>query len=461
MDRAASTKLQLLRSVAVESDPTHPNPSLMSSSPIPSSAACASSRSRAVLGSLVVATAALFSTFDARASTFTPNQLYLSDPASDRVVGLNAQCVETNSFSAAGTFIDPVDLAFGPTGMLFIAFSDRVVAMSPSGVVTKTIGLGSGIGVISALAFGPDGHLYVADSTQDRVVEFDLDGALVRSIGSGSGLDEPRGICFGPNGRLYVSSFATDRVFEFAVSGELVRRFGAMTPLDGPGRLAFGPENRLYVVSTATQRILGFDESEVAIEIGADAALGSDLRMAFGADGRMYVADADTGALLAFDSRFAFDIAWAPPAARISGLAFAPHRFNVALTGTLAESGDPISNPKESAILSIFPGLRLVMLDLVDSPTQVKDLATVTGARAIVMHGIEVVEQSGKKFRNLQADQMPVAIGARGIASISLRTKGHLDSSQRYAIDSATGTLHRSAGDFVYSGTLKTLSPVD
>lgn len=433
----------------------------MTPSAFPSSANCASSRSRAVHGLLVFATAAIFSAFDARATSFTPNQLYFSDPAGDRVVGLNAQCVETNSFSAAGTFIDPVDLAFGPTGMLFVAFSNRVVAMSASGVVTKTIGLGSGIGIISSIAFGPDGHLYVADSTQDRVVEFDLDGTLIRSIGIGSGLDEPRGICFGPNGRLYVSSFGTDRVFEFAVSGELVRRFGAMTPLDGPGRLAFGPENRLYVVSTATHRILGFDESEVAIEIGADAVLGSDLRMAFGADGTMFVADADTGALLAFDSRFAFDTAWAPPAAKITGLAFAPHRFNVALTGTLAESGDPITNPKESAILSIFPGSRIVMLDLVDSPTNVKDLATVGGANAIVMHGIEIVEQSGKKFRNVQADQMPVAIGARGIASVSLRIKGHLDANQRYSIDSATGTLHRSAGDFVYSGTLKTLSQVD
>lgn len=119
-----------------------------------------------------------------------------------------------------------------------------------------------------ALAFGAGGDLFVSSFIDSKVVRFDgTTGALIGTFASGNGLTNPWGLVFGPDNNLYVSSFATDQILRFdGATGDFLNVFAGAAQLDGPRGLAFGPDGDLYVVSLNNNSVVRFDGTSGAFE---------------------------------------------------------------------------------------------------------------------------------------------------------------------------------------------------
>lgn len=394
------------------------------------------------------------------AAGFPANALYVADSDSGQVARLADDCTIAESFLAAGALAGAVDLAFGPNGNLFVALADRIVELDSEGDVVSEFGTGAGIAGVSAIEFGAEGHVFVACSTQDRVVEFDVHGEFVRVIGDATTLSGPRGLAIGPSGNLFVASSADDRVCEFAPSGEFLRDFGSGTGLDDPRRLAFGPRGRLFVASTGSGRVLGFDGTDLVATVGVENVLSGPLSLAFGPDSRMYVGEIDSGDLYSFGDDHALAGEWDAIGIAPSGLAFAPFRFTARIEGVLARLGEKKTDTKEKVVLSIHPGSDHVMIRFGSNPSKAT-LAAADGGTAIVWHGFQVEEGDGAKFRAAEGVQVSTPAASRGTSSIGLRITGSLDGLGRFVMKKATGTIHRAASGFVFSGELTTIAPLD
>jgi glucose/arabinose dehydrogenase len=143
----------------------------------------------------------------------------------------------------------PLDVAFDPTGRMFIADEGnaRLRAVSAGGVITTAGGTGS-LGCAgdggpataaqvqnpNSLAFAPDGALYMTEGECHRVRKIMPDGTIRAAIGSGTDgcsywngasplaiqLSDPEEIRVGPHGDLYVSD-ATCGVILSVSSGKV------------------------------------------------------------------------------------------------------------------------------------------------------------------------------------------------------------------------------------------------
>src|SRR5262249_55044557 len=78
---------------------------------------------------------------------------------------------------------------------------------------------GNGLSDPIGIAFGPEGNLYVANFSTSTVVKFDgtTGAGLGTFVAAGSGgLNGATGLAFGPDGKLYVSSRDSDQVMRYS-----------------------------------------------------------------------------------------------------------------------------------------------------------------------------------------------------------------------------------------------------
>lgn len=177
--------------------------------------------------------------------------------------------------SGSGGLVDPTGLVFGPDGNLYVSGTSQIFA-GPDQVLRydgKTgafidvfVPAGSG-GVVDpvGLAFGPDGNLYVSSFATHQVLRYKgQTGAFIDAfvpVGSG-GLFRPTGLVFGPDGNLYVSGRDNNTVLRY--NGKTGAFIDAFVPtgsggLNGPHELAFGPDRNLYISSEFSKQILRYD----------------------------------------------------------------------------------------------------------------------------------------------------------------------------------------------------------
>ena len=163
---------------------------------------------------------------------------YVTDTARGQVVVYDASDRPVRAITREGG-MRPCD-ALLHEGELFVADlkTNTVLVLDPGrGQVLRELGgSGSKPGQFfqpTNLAFGPSGHLFVSDTLNARVQKLDRQGKVVQVIGSrGRRLGEmvrPKGIAVDREGRLYVADSATDSVQLFDAEGRLLLLIG------GPG----------------------------------------------------------------------------------------------------------------------------------------------------------------------------------------------------------------------------------
>ncbi len=216
-------------------------------------------------------------------------------------------------------FNNPIDLAFAPSGELYVLnrAGPEVGIRLPYKRVTictadeeylgefSTGGTGDGqLWWPSALAFDSEGLLYVADEALNHVSVFTGGGAFLRKWGTGGGrdgeLNRPSYIAFDGNNDLIVSDSQNHRVQKFTRDGEFLGswgRFGA-----GPGEfnmpwgLALDREGSVYAADWRNDRVQKFDPNGgFAAQWGAPGGGNGQFyrpaALAVDDDGLLYIAD--------------------------------------------------------------------------------------------------------------------------------------------------------------------------
>ena len=147
-----------------------------------------------------------------------------------------------------GLLIDPVALAVGPEGILWVAdaLAGRVVGFrAATGEVHRILGEGA-LTRPAGLAVDGSGRVFVADAARHRLLRFDPRDGLDLMIGEeglGSGqLYEPAGVALDDEGNLLVVDHGNHRGVVLTPDGAFVRAFGsklyvrpAMRPDAGEG----------------------------------------------------------------------------------------------------------------------------------------------------------------------------------------------------------------------------------
>jgi hypothetical protein len=331
----------------------------------------------------------------------------------------------------------------------------NVSVIAPNGLHVATITVGGGSSAPAALGFGPEGHLFVLDADASRVQEFNVAGAEVSAFDLPSGDYAASGLAFGADGHLFVTDGS--QVQELDLTGVPVRAFGG-TALTTPAGLAFGPMGRLYVADGAQVTVL--DQAGNVAGTIAHATLADARRLAFGPDGHLFVSTIGGAgdAVLEFkaDGTLADTLGPGDGLDAPAGLAFAPWRFKASIRGRVARPGEKLAKVKElSAVISLQPGSRTLMVTLTDDVSNNADLASVFDAGFLLLHGFEAAQSDSSSQRLFHGAQVPGVAQQDGVASLVLRIKGKLKSGD-FVVSSARGEIHRAGAAGVYTATIKT-----
>jgi DNA-binding beta-propeller fold protein YncE len=180
--------------------------------------------------------------------------------------------------AAAGQFQDPMDVAVGAAGHVFVADmgNTRVQEFLNTGTfVRQWGGFGSGNGQfmeVASIATDGTGNVYVADAGNGRVQVFDPNGGYLRQWGAGGSGDGqfvyPSGIAVDDSGFVYVVDSELHRVQKFTGTGVFLLKWGAVGAGDGEFGLdanSSGPwgvdvdqAGHVYVVDGGNSRVQKF-----------------------------------------------------------------------------------------------------------------------------------------------------------------------------------------------------------
>jgi len=234
----------------------------------------------------------------------TPNRIYVSDDANNRVLGWRDVTALTNGASA--------DLVLGQPDFFSNGANDGVMPGDINGVGPDSLAMASGVlGVaqgVGNVAVDSVGNVYVADPGNNRVLEYNKPFSTCGSfpcVGPGASvvfgqgasgtsfttnlngvtattLSDPQGVGVDGNGNVYIADTQNNRVLEYdtplanpsAPNVTAARVYGqglggsnffsngngvSDTQMSGPTAVAFDSNNDLFVADTSNSRVGEFD----------------------------------------------------------------------------------------------------------------------------------------------------------------------------------------------------------
>jgi DNA-binding beta-propeller fold protein YncE len=222
--------------------------------------------------------------------------------------------------SKPGQFIDPMGVAFGPNGLLYLVDSgnSRIQVLRPDGTPLNAWGSnGTAPGQLVApsdIAIDEEGELYVADTGNSRIQVFSLDGAFRRQWGqhgtAKGQLNNPRSVAVSRD-RVFVADTDNQRIQVFDRKGGFLFAFGKLGTENGefsdPVAVTVDEEGFSYVCDHQNNRIEKFDQNGKFVDTWGKYGSHSGL-MATPSDvsyqgGRVFVADLINHRVQVFDTK--------------------------------------------------------------------------------------------------------------------------------------------------------------
>lgn len=214
--------------------------------------------------------------------------------------------------AAAGNgFTQPVDVAAGPEGVLYVLSRGNDGA---GGVVAENKRIGKltmderfigdfGRGQMrwpAGIALDSDGNLYCSEEYENRIHIYNEDGEPIGTwgeTGAADGqLDGPSGLAFDSQDNVIIADAKNNRVQKFTKDGRFIASVGAGA-LNGPWGVGLDADDNIYVADWGNNRVVKFSPSGEALVTfgGADADAGGELDhpadVAVDSEGDVYVSD--------------------------------------------------------------------------------------------------------------------------------------------------------------------------
>ena len=166
-------------------------------------------------------------------------------------------------------FNEPTDVAFGPSGDIFVSDgygNSRIMKFDAGGSFIRSWGRsGTAPGEFDlphAVVTDAKGLVYVADRENKRIQVFNADGEFVKEW---SHVGCPYGLCLTPEQSLYVADGRAERVLKMNLEGEILGSFGepgkALGQFGWAHGIALGPESEIYVAEILNWRVQKFVRS--------------------------------------------------------------------------------------------------------------------------------------------------------------------------------------------------------
>jgi streptogramin lyase len=232
-------------------------------------------------------------------------RVVVADRAADRVVRIDPA---TAAAATVAELHEPLDVAAGPAGELYVISDERVVRVDGAAAATVASGLDGATGV----AVDAAGNVYVAEY-ENRIRRVDArTGAVTTVAGNGQPGDggdggpasralvhHPHGVAVAADGAIVVADSASNRVRRIAADGTIA----TIASLPAPIHVASGPGGELFVVaSNQVHRIEPGGASAIVAGTGieatsrdgvpaADAHLNVPNHVAVAADGTLYFSE--------------------------------------------------------------------------------------------------------------------------------------------------------------------------
>lgn len=163
----------------------------------------------------------------------------------------------------------PAGIALDSEGNLYCSeeYENRIHIYNEDGEPIGTWGeTGAADGQLdgpSGLAFDSEDNIIIADAKNNRVQKFTKDGRFIASVGAGA-LSRPWGVGLDADDNVYVADWGNNRVVKFSPSGETLATFGGESAggggeLDHPADVAVDSEGDVYVSDWGNKRIQIYD----------------------------------------------------------------------------------------------------------------------------------------------------------------------------------------------------------
>jgi len=207
--------------------------------------------------------------------------------------------------TGVGEFTDPVGVAEGPYGEVFVTDydSNEVQVFDADGTPLREFGAAE-LDSPWLLEVSDDGIVYVAGYGDDRITMWGTNGdyhGSVGSSGSGNGeLDGPCDVAVGPDGLLYIAEWDNNRISVLEPDGTYVGKWGTTGSDDGqfvdPIAVEFDSQGRLWVADSSNDRLQYFTPTGTFLgKLGStgtgEGQFDNPYDIKFDPHGDMYVAD--------------------------------------------------------------------------------------------------------------------------------------------------------------------------
>lgn len=379
---------------------------------------------------------------------FQPNSMWVIDYTSNQISGYTIGGTLIRTIS--GIVSDPLGIAFGPNGLLYVSSSSGphdILAINNLG----SMGFFGNAELVSprGLAFGPMGHLYVADYGANAIVEFDADHNYVRSI-TASGMSAPTAVAVGVDGHLFVASNGSGEILEIDPERGIVDS----TSMDLVVDLAVDAQGNLWA-TRVTDGVYSLDDNGFsASEHYSGSQWSNSVCARIGPDYQKWVVLPDKIAVTSDGSAISRYVLDGAGFTNLAGIAFAPNCDRVKLKAKANGSTGAASNT-EFVEVRFTPGTNQVSLLFTDAPSDATDIASWTSSTHSCFFGFGTFTSLSATQFQFRGTQQRLPARQSGADSIFVTLKGTVGTYGDFRMNKASGTLDLTYPNFLIHGTFK------